>query len=326
MKRVLARAGLMSQPGWKRASRLSRSCKAQSCYKSGGLKTIMKKMLFILFVMMFAVGIAGAQQLANQDILGPHNVNGHGCASCHAPHSGAAGNRGTNAASGENYLWGRDFYATQYFIFGYDGNTAGPYQFSVSNAGAFSQTDPLFHTAACLSCHDGNQTKVVGMTGLSVEKVEGGSVATYLNDGSESLKNDHPVHRIYDPTDSHNWAGTVSATGSITWTASAALTDFNSSYYKGSGGSPTPTRFYAGTGLEGTGSYVECSTCHNPHSVNYVNGNYGGGTGVVKATNFFVRGWYNTDNPASTSGQQFCRSCHYSKSNQSMGVMGIATQ
>ena len=164
------------------------------------------------------------------------------------------------------------------------------------------------------------------MTGLSVEKVEGAGVVTYLNDGSESLKNDHPVHRIYDPTDSHNWTGTVDGTGKITFTASAALTDFNATYYKSKSGGPTPVRFYAGTGPQGIGSYVECGTCHDPHAVNYVNGNYGGGTAVVKPTNFFVRGWYNTDNPASTSGQQFCRSCHFSKSNQSVGVMGIMTQ
>ncbi|MBI1739928.1 MAG: hypothetical protein HY233_06485 [Acidobacteriales bacterium] len=272
----------------------------------------MKKALFILFVMMFAVGIAAAQQLTG-DILGPHNVNGHGCSSCHAPHTGAAGNLGTNTASGENYLWGRDFYATTYTLF--DGPTL-----VVTNAGAFAETDTAFHTAACLSCHDGNQTQVQGMTGLTVETIEGGSVTTYLNDGTESLKNDHPVHTAYNPTTTYNWPGTVGADGVITWTVTADVTEFQNNYGR-------PVRFYASTsGPDGVGSYVECSTCHNPHSVNYNRSTYKGVAKTVKPTNFFVRGWYNTDNPNSNSGQQFCRSCHYSKSNEYVQHYGITTQ
>jgi len=270
----------------------------------------MKKAMFILFVMLFAIGMASAQQLTG-DILGPHDVNGHGCASCHAPHTGAQGNRGTNAGAGENYLWGRDFYATTYTF--NDGSTA-----TITNSGAFAATDTLFHTAACLSCHDGNQTQVQGMTGLSVETVEGGSVTTYLNDGSESLKNDHPVHTVYTPG-GFNWPGTVNADGSITWGTDADTTEFQKNYGR-------PFRLYASTsGPEGVGSYVECTTCHNPHSVNYSKSKYLGVT-QVKPTNFFVRGWYNTDNPNSNSGQQFCRSCHYSKSNEYVQHYGIITK
>jgi len=280
-------------------------------FKLGGLKTIMKKALFVLLAVTFAIGVASAQQLSG-DILGPHNVNGHGCASCHAPHSGAVGNRGTNAGSGENYLWGRDFYATTYTL--NDGTTL-----AVTNGGPFGETDTAFHTAACLSCHDGNQTHVVGMTGLSVEKVEGGSVPTYLNDGSESLKNDHPVHVAYDATSPYNWPGTVGADGVITWTTTTESTAFQANYGR-------PFRLYASTtGPEGIGSYVECSTCHNPHSVNYNKTTYKGVKNTVEPTNFFVRGWYNTSNPASNSGAQFCRSCHYSKSNEYVGQLGITT-
>ena len=272
----------------------------------------MKKALFVLLAVLFAIGVASAQQLAG-DILGPHNVNGHGCASCHAPHSGAAGNLGTNAASGENYLWGRDFYATTYTA--HDGNSI-----VVTNTGAFASTDTTFHTAACLSCHDGNQTHVVGMTGLSVEKVEGGSVTTYLNDGTESLKNDHPVNEKYDPTSAYNWPGTVGTDGKITWTTTPESTAFQLNYGR-------PFRLYATaqTGQQGVGSYVECSTCHNPHSVNYNKSTYKTVANTVKPTNFFVRGWYNTDNPSSNSGAQFCRSCHYSKSNEYVGQFGITT-
>ncbi|MBZ5648160.1 MAG: hypothetical protein LAN37_13170 [Acidobacteriia bacterium] len=77
-----------------------------------------------------------------------------------------------------------------------------------------SPSNPGFHTAACLSCHDGNQTQVVGMTGAGVESVDG-------------------VHTA-------------------------------------------PSRF-------------------------------------------FVRSWYDSAKPAGNSAAQFCRSCHYSKSNEYVG-------
>ncbi len=272
---------------------------------------MLKKVLFVALVALFAVGIASAQQIpAGNDILGPHNVNGHGCASCHAPHTGSVGNGGVTASTGETYLWGREFYATTYQTYGWDVATPLTDTITVTAAG-FAENDPLFHTAACMSCHDGNQTHVVGMAGLSVETVEGGvKVPTYLNDGTESLKNDHPVNVVYNPTTTFNWPGTVNATtGAITWTVTPQSTAFQASYGR-------PFRLYAGSGTSGIGSYVECSTCHNPHSVNYSRSTYAGAANTVKPTNFFVRGWYNTDNPASNSSAQFCRSCHYSKSNE----------
>ena len=75
----------------------------------------MKKAMFILLAVMFAIGMAAAQ-----DVLGPHNVNGHGCVSCHAPHSGPAGLDPTsaNAAQGDVYLWGRNLKAATYNVFG----------------------------------------------------------------------------------------------------------------------------------------------------------------------------------------------------------------
>lgn len=272
---------------------------------------MLKKVLFVALVALFAVGIASAQQIgAGSDILGPHNVNGHGCASCHAPHSGAKGNGGVSADSGMSYLWGRDFYATTYQTYGWDINTPLNDVITVTAAG-FGETDPLFHTAACMSCHDGNQTQVVGMSGLSLETVEGGKkVSTYLATDGDSLKNDHPVNVQYDPTFTFNWPGTVNATtGAITWTVTTQSTAFQTSYGR-------PFRLYAGNGTAGIGSYVECSTCHNPHSVNYNRSTYQNVANTVKPTNFFVRGWYNTDNAGSNSGAQFCRSCHYSKSNE----------
>lgn len=267
----------------------------------------MKHVLIALLVAVFAIGIASAQASA-QDILGPHNVNGHGCASCHAPHSGAAGNGGTNTSTGTNYLWGRDFYVASYT--GFSGNT-------IAVTAVISPTNPVFHTAACLSCHDGNQTQIVGMTGTSVESVDGVNTApTYLAKDAEKLTNDHPVDVPYDCTSAYNWACSVDATGKITFSG-ADNTTFLANYGRS-------VRFYGST-FNGGSAYIECTTCHNPHSVQKSSGTWLG-VKSVKPSRFFVRSWYDSVNPASNSATQFCRSCHYSKSNENMGVTNVVTQ
>ena len=70
--------------------------------------------MFILLIATLALSGAAMAQAGFQDILGPHNLNGHGCATCHTPHTGAQGNGGTNASTGTNYLWGRDFFPNSY--------------------------------------------------------------------------------------------------------------------------------------------------------------------------------------------------------------------
>ena len=180
-----------------------------SCLTHQEVLRPMKKALFILLAVLFAIGMAAAQQ----DILGPHNLNGHGCATCHAPHSGAKGNGGIDSSTGEEYLWGRDFVPATYYTF--DGNIdAQGFSFTVigGTQGSVSQFSgnnaPLFHTVACLSCHDGTGAPS-GMTGTTFEANSDGTHApTFLNDGTESLKNDHPVHVTYAPG-GFNWPGSV---------------------------------------------------------------------------------------------------------------------
>jgi hypothetical protein len=270
----------------------------------------MKKALFILLAVMFAVGMAAAQT----DILGPHNLNGHGCATCHAPHSGAKGNGGTDAGIGEVYLWGRDLIPATYTTFG-GGSLTVP-------ATITDETDPVFHSAACLSCHDG-AFKPVGMKGVTVESTDSGATPpTYLSgDVTGGLANDHPVNVVYlpnpggacastDPTcSSRNWPSTIDVNGTITWGTDTATTNFTNSYGR-------PVRFYGKAGQ----AWIECSTCHNPHSMNLARSTFGTVKNAVKTSRFFVRGWYDSTNTASNSSTQFCRSCHYSKSNEYVGV------
>jgi hypothetical protein len=275
-----------------------------------------------LFVLLLLVAVAfSLTAVAQTDILGPHNLNGHGCATCHAPHSGAKGNGGSTAGTGVTYLWGREFKQATYYTFGYDATADPGAQFTVGTS--FSETDPLFHTAACLSCHDSGITGGGGgplMTGVTIEATaDGFNPPTYLATDGYSLQNDHPVHVAYDPTSTYNWPGTVTS-GAITWTiTNAYVANFANTYGH-------PVRFYADT--TNNKAMVECSTCHNPHSMNWAKyktvattGYAGGGTGsaavtLIKPSRFFIRGWYDGANTASNSATQFCRSCHYSKSNE----------
>ena len=259
--------------------------------------------MFILLALFVALSPFALGQY--QDILGPHNVSGHGCASCHAPHNGAKGNGGTNAGTGVTYLWGRDFVVGTYYTFG--NSATSPETFTTTSS--YSESDPLFHTAACLSCHDGSMT-IAGMTGQSFETVAGGAhVPTYLNTDGYSLTNDHPVHATYG-CGGYNWACTIDAKGSVTWPTD----NFNSVYGH-------PVRLYgvaSSDGVSAGSAYVECSTCHNPHSMQYAKVTVGG-VKVVKPSAFFVRGWYDNSG-ASNSPTQFCRSCHYSKSAEYVGI------
>src|SRR5262249_188884 len=114
-----------------------------------------------------------------------------------------------------------------------------------------------------------------------------------------------------------NWGCTIDATGKLTWTnPDTYQANFNNTYGH-------PIRFY---GVAGTGSgsaYIECTTCHNPHSMNRAR--YKNGTGATLYANsaFLVRGWYDRFNSASNSTQQFCRSCHYSKSNEYVNINSV---
>ena len=282
----------------------------------------MNKMAFLLILAVACSGAAMAQgfTIAN-DVLGAHNVNGHGCASCHAPHSGALGNGGTDASTGQVILWGRDFISQTYTTeFGNTFTTPSNNAGFTSRTGANASTDKLYRTATCLSCHDGSVT-VQGMTGHTVETIDGvNNAPTYLNQGF-SLTNSHPVDIPYVPdsatiggtTIGKHWPGTVTA-GKVTWDTTNALADnFNNVYGH-------PAGFQAGTDGQ---PYIECTSCHEQHSMTRARVRIPSTstTRLLLPTRFFVKGWYDSLNPASNSSTQFCRSCHADKSNEDWGVM-----
>jgi len=182
----------------------------------------MKKLFFVMFVVVIAVGMAAAQSytqgsgLTGVDILGAHQNGGRGCAGCHAPHSGEAGgggNAATNAVavndplSGSLALFGQDVTPLLGVTlkFGDGGKYA---EILPAEATAYTtQTAELEGITMCLACHDGVVAKGQMMNGQSWEQrmsllpaaVYGTRpIPTLLgndsgNGNTSGYQNDHPV-------------------------------------------------------------------------------------------------------------------------------------
>jgi hypothetical protein len=266
------------------------------------------------------VTLAAMPAWAQSDVLGAHNCYGRGCISCHAPHSGAAGN-GSNTGSGSQALWGQDLTPLygRTMVFG-DSNKRPVVSLPASMASFSSSSDPTFVIIACLSCHDGNVAKVGLMKGMSVETlpVVGGHAPTLLGDdgsGPGNYTNDHPVGPgATFACGGNNWDCTVSSTGAVSMTG-----QYSSQFARNYGF--TVALATSGNGLP----TVTCTTCHDEHSQTAWSGKIGG----VQAnwrTSFFIRGPYTPD--ASSNGNaaaQFCRNCHAEQSNEMHGVMNVPT-
>jgi len=297
-----------------------------------------KRVILVLLVALVAVGIATAQVTSpTKDVLGAHNVYGRGCVACHAPHSGAAGNGGKATANSGNFaLWGEDLSPLygQTLHFG----NGGTYSVTLPNyaTGGYpaSPDDGYFGIITCLSCHDGNLAKVAMMKGTTVETVTIAGAAfnppTLLgNDGTTpgNYQNDHPVgpSATIGCGGPYNWDCTIGLDGSIIFSGPNS-TQFKADYYDVTSGSgplanivkvPGSTPGFAGSVT--SNSWVKCTTCHDQHDMLYFN-TAAGGPAVIKPTHFFVRGWYDPGNSAtSNSAAQFCRGCHGGESNEAHG-------
>jgi hypothetical protein len=158
-------------------------CFFRTCSKKLGGNSLMKKILLVVFLFAFAVGMAAAQTytkgsgLTGVDILGAHQNGGRGCAGCHAPHSGAQGGGGNSAAnavafndplSGTQALFGQDVTP----LLGYPITFGNGYVETLPGEGAAytTQTDELRQITMCLACHDGVVAKGQMMNGQSWEQ------------------------------------------------------------------------------------------------------------------------------------------------------------
>ena len=314
----------------------------------------MKKAFIIVLTILAMVGIAAAQADGTRvTVTAPPNTNyynadgkaghiQHGCMLCHAPHSASATisnaavtpvgpvnklnfdggavppgwtpipqpNGGGNVA-GSIYLWGTALTAQTYTT--WDGSNIS--SANVTN-GKYSA---VVHTLLCMSCHDnansgylmglgygkptGNEWGVTNVVtdaygdhiGLSTMN----SAGTSWDTGS-SLQNSHPVHAVYS-SGGTNWK--INTDGTFVDTTFALTNTLNGH----------PAKLW----MDGGVAYVECTTCHDPHrETEFAFWNGSAYTvGTPNSTVFYLRGPY-TD-PTSGNGNtnaNFCRSCHYSKS------------
>ncbi|HYU46570.1 MAG TPA: hypothetical protein VEK84_10390 [Terriglobales bacterium] len=240
--------------------------------------------------------------------LGPHNLRGRGCPACHVLHTS-----GTPlvdvAESDAQVLWGSTLDHVAFT--------------SVSNqtievpASMTDPQDPLFHTAVCLTCHDGS-VAIVGMIGRTFDSYEAVAQVSVENLELGKTYTVHPVHVPYLPNtgcglptptcNPNHWPSKVDAQGALTWVTDNLGKKNTENFGRA-------LRFYSATSNGGQ-AMVECSTCHNPHSVDFAETRLGNGQWAVTKSRHFVRGWYDAEDKKSDSVSRFCRSCHYSSSNE----------
>ena len=294
----------------------------------------MKKVLILALLVVTATTLSLAGAAAPDqtgDILGAHNAYGRGCVSCHAPHSGPAGNgaASSKAAIGNMALWGQDLtplYGAQLKFGDY-----GAYTVTLPSTYS-SPFDATTGIMMCLSCHDGNMTSVSMMKGQTVEQlpVVGGNAPTLLgtdgvaNATSQNYLNDHPV-------------GPNATVGCNGFNPDYYAFDWDCTINTNAGGSftsltpgPNMTVFEANYGFtvelydNGAGKpMVTCMSCHDQHSQTAYHGTIAGAAGNYK-TMFFVKGYYNPST-GSNSVSQFCRQCHGGEANEQHGVMSVPT-
>jgi hypothetical protein len=289
----------------------------------------MKKLGLALLIVLFAAGVAMAQQQApTSDVLGAHLNYGRGCPACHAPHSGAWGN-GANASgdtnSGQIALWGQDV-----------GNLYGrTITTGQSEHGSYVEVLPATwdttrpdtaNILTCLSCHDGNYAQGAMMKNQVFETLPASygtfnKIPTLLgNDGNAKgdYLNDHPVGLNASVTcgGTYDWDCTIDSLGNIT--PGPKMTAFKANYglfvrTYGYGGVPT----------------VMCTSCHNQHVMNAakVSASNSGLPAGIYATMFFIRAPYNPASGTTGSNQtaQFCRQCHGGEANEMNGSLTIPT-
>jgi hypothetical protein len=317
----------------------------------------MKRAMIVLLVIFAVAGLAMAASTfvpPTTDVLGAHNNNGRGCAGCHTPHSGAYG-------SGQTVVKGTD--AGSYALWGQDASPLYGATIAFGDGGAYTETLPATITGGgsevggillCLSCHDGQVTKVNMMVNQAYEQRIGlltntsygkGKIPTLLgNDGTTAgnYTNDHPVGQLATLT---SYGNPMQGAGQgITYTPGGSqggtftVTGPPYSTFVANYGFPAlaPGKWSAPFGVTATGTpYVLCTTCHNQHVMTVYTSTASSqiqndGGGKFYNTFFFVNGPYNPNidnvaNTAAPSTTQFCRQCHFGEANEANGVTAVTT-
>jgi len=292
-----------------------------------------------------------APVLYGGDILGAHLGYGRGCVMCHAPHGGAAGNNvyaapgagytGAGNPNGTTALWGENLSPLWGVTFTVDTN------YPVTMPATSTATNSALTIMLCLSCHDGTLAKGAMMKGSTVEvlpvvggngktlfsTMPGNSGTTYYNahpvgpDAIVSCSSTFAVTASWDCTSGGGTSSTeMSPTGS-TYMAEF-VTNYAASFWNsysvnhGSGGGYTAPSPLSNLG-NGKNS-VQCTTCHNQHSMTVYSVLNSTGVATNYATMFFIKGFYNPYTGGNSTAQ-FCRNCHGEWSNERYGLASIPT-
>jgi len=282
----------------------------------------MKKMLFVLIVVLAAANLAAAQTYSpSTDVLGAHLNYGRGCAACHAPHSGAYGNGNAKTAdptSGDAALWGQDVGSLYGQTLTFGGTLQGTSYPETLPTSMNATTPDVAGLLTCLSCHDGNYARGAMMKNQVYETLPPtygtyNKIPTLLgNDGTTvgNYLNDHPagLNAVMGCGGQYNWDCTISATGQVQMTGPAS-SKFVTNY-----------GFFVAPGVYNNKPVVVCTTCHNQHLMNVVKvsaANSGLTPGYYQ-TMFFIRAPYNPGSTTvgSNENAQFCRQCHGGESNE----------
>ena len=286
----------------------------------------MKKLMLALVVLClgtFALAQIGAP---TGDVLGAHLNYGRGCAACHSPHSGQAGNGAAHTQTVANsYLWGQDTTALLGQTITFSGNTV-----EVLPANLATGTPDVSGVLMCLSCHDGNYATGAMMKNVVYENVAvtgkygAAPIPTLMgNEAGLGVGNylaNHPV----------GLNATVSCGGQYNWDCTEtngkiSMNGPNSSQFVKNYG------FFVSLSAYNNTAVVTCTSCHNQHLMNIVSVTNGATSGLPTGnyqTMFFVRAPYNganSTNVASNQNAQFCRECHGGEGNESNGGAAIPT-
>jgi len=291
-------------------------------------------------VLMLFLGLVTAGAWAQTDtLLGPHNTNNtFGCQSCHAPHSQVLPGQGL-------YMWGLSVPTTGYQTYG-SGTSLGITTVLTSGM-TLSDTTP--HTILCLSCHDQTFNTVMGGTcagaagapcygqtspttnmgtpitnmgapgthgfggaGDGMFTSVGGGVAT----SAGNISSNHPVHVQYPNIMGAAQTGYTAETADTYWALATPATitpgtwnDTQTGAFHDTGTVFTyghPARIFLDPGAL---AWIECGSCHDPHSQTTAVVTVGTTNSTV-ATAHFLRGEYDTVQTQTA----FCMSCHADKS------------
>ena len=283
----------------------------------------MKKVFVLVLIVLTFAALAMAQlQNPTTDVLGAHLNYGRGCAACHAPHGGQAGNGAAHTQTTANsYLWGQDTTALLGKTMTFSGGTI------VAMPGTLADSSPdVSGVLMCMSCHDGNYATGAMMKNQVYETLPG----TYGGNAIPTLMGLEGGLAKGDYTANHPVGinATVSCGGTWSWDCNEvngviSMNGPNSAQFvKNYGWFVSPSAY-------NNNATVQCTSCHNQHLMNVVkvSARNSGLPAGIYATMFFVRGPYN---PASTTGgsnqtAQFCRSCHGGEANEMNGGTTIPT-